>query len=135
VREEASTDGRGVIEAEHLLLALAGSPQLQHLGLDHEELARALAREEEQSLAAVGVSADELPRATSPRSGRPRLATSAKLALERALKITAKRGQRQMTAQTLLLGVISAEHGRVPRTLQLADIDVDNLRARVLLAP
>ena len=131
VREEAAADGRGLVEAEHLLLALAGNPQLQHLGLDHEELASALAREEARSLAAVGVVAEELPRASSPRSSSPRLATSAKLAIERGAKITAKRGQRQMTAQNLLLGVINAEHGRVPRTLQLAEIDIGELRARL----
>jgi ATP-dependent Clp protease ATP-binding subunit ClpA len=131
VREEATADGRGLVEAEHLLLALAGNPQLQHLGLDHDRLASALVREEEQSLAAVGVAAEDRPRASSPRTSSPRLATSAKLAIERAAKITAKRGQRQMTAQTLLLALISAGHGRVPRALQVAGIDVDELRARL----
>lgn len=131
VREEAGTDGRGVIEAEHLLLALTADPQLQRLGLDRDALTSALEREEQQSLAAVGVSADELPRASSPRAGSPRLGTSAKRAIERAVKVTAKRGQRQMTPQTLLLGVISADYGRVPRALQLADIDIDELRARL----
>lgn len=131
IREEAATDGRGLIEAEHLLLALAANPQLQYLGLDHEDLAYALVREEEQSLAAVGVSAEDLPRVSFPRSASPRLATSARLAIERAVKTTAKRGQRRMTPQTLLLGVLGAEHGRVPRALQLADIDLDELRARL----
>ena len=44
-----------MIEAEHLLLALARDADLQGLGLDHEELVGTLAREEEQSLASVGV--------------------------------------------------------------------------------
>jgi len=131
VREEATADGRGLVGAEHLLLALAGNPQLKHLGLDHDQLAVALMHEEEQSLAGVGVVADELPRASSPRGGSPRLATSAKQAIERAAKITTQRGQRQMTAQALLLGVIGAEHGRVRRTLQLAEIDISELRARL----
>jgi hypothetical protein len=132
IREEAALDGRGVIEAEHLLLALADDPGLRRLGLDHGELAAALAREQEQSLAAVGVLAGDVPaRAGFPRLGRPRLATSSKLAIERAARITAGRGQRQMTPETVLLGVIGAEHGRVPRTLRLAEIDVDELRARL----
>jgi ATP-dependent Clp protease ATP-binding subunit ClpA len=131
MREEANGERRGLIEAEHLLLALADTPQLKYIGLDHEELAAAFEREEEQSLAAVGVSADDLPPANFPRAGTPRLATSAKLAIERAMKLTAKRGQRQMSPEVLLLGVISAEHGRVPRALQLADVDIDELRARV----
>lgn len=131
VRAEAATDGRGLVEAEHLLLALADDPELRRLGLDREEIASALAREEERSLAAVGVAADELPRPRAPRLGSPRLATSAKLAIERAARITARRGQRRMTPQTILLGVIGAEHGRVPRALALADIDVAELRARL----
>lgn len=131
VREEAATDGRGLVEAEHLLLALAGDPELQRAGLDHDQLADALAREEQRSLAAVGVTAGDLDRPRSPRSGSPRLATSAKLAIERAARITATRGQRQMTPQAILLGVIGAEQGRVPRALALADIDVAELRARL----
>lgn len=132
IREEAAVGGRGVVEAEHLLLALAGDSGLQRLGLDHDELAAALAREEEQSLAAVGVIAEDVPaRPHFPRLGRPRLATSSKLAIERAARITARRGQRRMTPGTVLLGVIGAEHGRVPRVLRLADVDVAELRARI----
>jgi hypothetical protein len=36
-----------------------------------------------------------------------------------------------MTPGTVLLGVIGAEHGRVPRVLRLADVDVAELRARI----
>ncbi len=31
----------------------------------------------------------------------------------------------------MLLGVLATEHGRVPRALRIADIDVDELRARI----
>jgi Clp amino terminal domain, pathogenicity island component len=55
--EEAQTAGQGSIEAEHLLLALAAHPDLRALGLDRDELADALEREEEHSLAAVGIAA------------------------------------------------------------------------------
>jgi hypothetical protein len=31
----------------------------------------------------------------------------------------------------LLLGILTADHGRVPRALQLASIDIRDLRARL----
>jgi hypothetical protein len=131
-RREAETAGRGVIEAEHLLLALASDAALRHLELDHDDLAAALVREEEQSLAAVGVTATDFERAPArvpPRGTK--LGTSAKLAIERAAKVTARRSERRMTAAHMLLGVLEAEHGRVPRALALAEVDVDQLRARL----
>lgn len=131
VQEEAEMEGRGLVQAEHLLLALASHPDLRHLGLDRDALATALAREEEESFAAVGVAAYDLPTSSATGSGSARLATSSKLAVARALKITAKRGQRRITAANLLLGILSAEKGRVPRALRLAGIDIGDLRARL----
>jgi len=132
VREEAGSSGLGVIEAEHLLLALASQPALRELGLDHDALVAALAREEEQSLAAVGVAVGDYELKRAPRRPRSaKMATSAKLALQRAFAIAARRGDRRIRVQHLLLGVLAAEHGRVPRALELADIDLRELRARL----
>jgi ATP-dependent Clp protease ATP-binding subunit ClpA len=130
--EEAGIAGQGVVEAEHLLLALASRPELRQLGLDHEELSAALEREEEQSLAAVGVAAadHDLP-APRRRARGPKMATSTKLALQRAAGVAVRRGDRRIGAQHLLLGVLAAEHGRVPRALDIAGIDVPELRARI----
>ena len=62
------------------------------LGLDRDELADALAREEERSLAAVGIAAvDYGAPATRRRWRDPRMATSAKLALERGLAAAVER--------------------------------------------
>lgn len=131
-REEAETAGQGSIEAEHLLLALASHTHLRALGLDRDELANALACEEEHSLAAVGIPAvDYGAPAKRRRFNDPKMATSAKVALERALAAAVQRHDRNMTARHLLLGVLAAELGRVPRTLALADIDVDELRGRI----
>jgi ATP-dependent Clp protease ATP-binding subunit ClpA len=128
-REEARTSGQHTVESEHLLLALAARPKF---GLHRQRLVDALAHEEEQSLAAVGVAASELEPRTRSRAGRePQFATSSKLALQRAVAAAAKRGDRRLTAGHVLLGVIAAEHGRVPRALRIADIDVDDLRARI----
>ncbi len=128
-RLEARSTGQRTVESEHLLLALAARPEF---GLDCDRLAKALAQEEEQSLAAVGVAAGELePRATPHAPREPQFATSAKLALQRAVALAAKRGDRRLTAGHVLLGVIAADHGRVRRVLRIAEIDVDELRTRV----
>jgi ATP-dependent Clp protease ATP-binding subunit ClpA len=129
---EAGSSGLGVVEAEHLLLALASNPVLGELGLARDELVAALGREEEQSLAAVGVASGDYGPSAAPRGSRtPKMSTSAKLALQRAVTIAAGRGQRRIRAEHLLLGVLAAEHGRVPRALEIAGIDVPALRARL----
>jgi ATP-dependent Clp protease ATP-binding subunit ClpA len=128
-REEARMSGQHTVESEHLLLALAARPEF---GLQRQRLVDALAHEEEQSLAAVGVAASELEPRSRSRAGRePKFATSSKLALHRAVAAASKRGDRHLTAGHVLLGVIAAEHGRVPRALQTAEIDVEDLRARI----
>lgn len=130
--EEARSSGHGTIGAEHLLLALAAHSDLRELGLDHEVLVAALAHEDERSLAAVGIAAGDfgLP-VTRPRRPKPKLAASAKLALHRALTIAVNRGERRIHVGHLLHGVLAAEHGRVPRALQTAGLDVDELRAQI----
>lgn len=131
-REQARALGHRDVEAEHLLLALAGRPELQALGLERDRLADALATEEERSLAAVGIAAGELEPSVAARAPRKlQFATSAKLSLERAMKVAAARGDRRVTAGYVLLGVIGAERGRVPRALRIADIDVEELRGRI----
>jgi len=131
-REEARSRGSDAVEAEHLLLALSAHPSLQHLGLDHDRIERALSEEEERSLAAVGVSAGSLEPPTALATlRRPKLATSAKLALQRGLTAAQRRRDGRIQTHHLLYGVLAADHGRVPRALQIAGIDVDELRARL----
>ncbi len=81
--------GAPTVEAEHLLLAVAAGDApaatvMRDAGLDFDGLAAALVAETTRSLAAVGVSADAVH--FSPFVESPRLATSAKLALERSLQ-------------------------------------------------
>lgn len=132
--DEAQADGLAAIEAEHLLLALSREHEIRMMGLDHEELVEAFSREEEQSLAAVGINRSDyepgIPGAPR-RTGTARLGASAKLAIQRSLTVTAKRGQHRVTAANLLLGILGAEQGRVPRTLRIAGINADELRARL----
>ncbi|MDO8188026.1 Clp protease N-terminal domain-containing protein [Conexibacter sp. JD483] len=129
--EEAAALGSPTIEAEHLLLAIAGGRHggatflLEDAGLDADALMAALEREHELSLAAAGVAIGdfELP-ATPPRPRRtPSFATSSKRALERALKVAVANHSRRVGALHLLVGVLRAEFGTVPRALAGAEVD------------
>jgi hypothetical protein len=123
---EARRLGSRTIEAEHMLLALAtGEP----FGLDHDEVLRALEAERERSLMAVGISAGDFDLPPAPVT-RPKMAASAKVALGRSLRASVARSDRRIEAGHILLGVLAAEAGTVPRALALADIDRDDLRAR-----
>jgi ATP-dependent Clp protease ATP-binding subunit ClpA len=134
--EEAEDAGSPVIEAEHLLLAMTGEHGIEardvlaSAGLDRDGIRAALDREFRQSLGAAGVTlpAGGLPRASRDPARRARLAASGKLVLKRALK--AALGQRQIRPGHLLLGVLAAQAGTVPRALALAGVDSGDLAAR-----
>jgi ATP-dependent Clp protease ATP-binding subunit ClpA len=129
--EEAAVRSSPTIEAEHLLLALAAAPGLPASallageGLDHDGVLAALERETERSLAAVGVAAEAFALQGPPPAPRrrPRFAASGRLALERAVRTTAARGDRRVTAEHLLVGVLRADLGTVPRALEVAGVD------------
>ena len=167
---EARALGSAAVEAEHLLLALAGprgtapgdapagpqgtapgdapagpqgtahgdapaEPQAAQLGrvlaaagLDREGLLDALETERERSLMAVGVSARDLELPAAPRThARVRWGASAKLALERSLRVALERGDRRIEPGHILLGLLRAEAGTVPRALAAAAVDRDDL--------
>jgi D-alanyl-D-alanine carboxypeptidase len=133
---EARDDGSATIEARHLLLAVAGEPEattqevLASAGCDHQTIRDALDREFEHSLSTVGVSraAFDLPKASNA-IGRPTLGASAKLALERGVGTVARK--KDLRPAHLLLGILKAEVGTVPRALALAGIDQNDLTARL----
>lgn len=129
--DEASELGSPSVEAEHLLLALAarGHPALAGAGLDHAAVLAALAAETERSLAAAGVDWDVPGPART--ATRPRFAASAKLALERSLPAALERRENRLTMDHVLLGVLAAEVGTVPRALAVAGVDADALRRAV----
>jgi ATP-dependent Clp protease ATP-binding subunit ClpA len=133
---EARAGGSPTIEAHHLLLALASDVTgvagdvLRTCGLDHAAIEGAVASEFEQTLSAVGVSLDALPlRRRLPYAGRPRWAASGKSALEHALGAARERGDRRIGSGHVLLGVLAAEHGTVPRALRLAGVEPEELVA------
>jgi len=134
--EEARRSGSPTIEAEHLLLALAAgtgpSARVLHgSGLTPNRTRAALDEHFERTLATVGVSPGAFnlpPPAPSPKL---RFSASFKLALERALKAAMERKDRRIGAEHVLLGVLRAEAGTVPRLLAAEGIDRDELAARV----
>jgi len=134
-RREARLDGSTATEAQHVLLAIAAQPEtaagqvLTAVGLDRGAIRDALDREFEHSLSAAGVSlaAFGLPRPSGDRDRAPQLGTSARLALERGLAGT----RNDLRPAHLLLGILQAQVGTVPRALALAGVDRADLLARV----
>lgn len=142
---EATLDGSSTVEAQHVLLAIAAEPAatagrvLTSVGLDHRAIRDALDREHEHSLGAAGVSLagfDLPPRGEDARGedspGRdPRRATrlgaSVRIALERGLAGV----RRDPQPAHLLLGILQAQVGTVPRALALTGIDQTELTVRL----
>jgi ATP-dependent Clp protease ATP-binding subunit ClpA len=133
---EARRDGSATIEAHHLLLAVAAQEGttahqvLTAVGLDRRAIRAALEREFDHSLSVVGVSraAFDLPEPSGGAGGSTRIGASARLALERGVAAAARRKDLQSTH--LLLGILEAQAGTVPRALALAGIDRAGLAAR-----
>lgn len=131
--EEARTSRSALVEAEHLLLAMSARPDtdagqvLAAVGLDHEAIVAALDRGFAASLAAAGVSVpvESLPQPSPEPPRRLRLGASFKAAMERS--VTAASGSRQIRPAHLLLGVLGAHVGTVPRALHFAGVDQDGL--------
>ena len=140
---EARKEGARFIEAEHMLLALAATAEteagrlLSEAGLDHDRLAAALRDEHRQSLAFAGMASLAEPLTGPVESDRPvSLGTSAKSALGRAVHDSheARRRRAQMESRDLLIGILRAELGTVPRALALAGVDRAALLARARAA-
>jgi ATP-dependent Clp protease ATP-binding subunit ClpA len=138
-QEVANGFGSSQIEAEHILLALAegagddrAARALRDEGLDAETLREAVERDAERVLAQVGidVSGFELP-ARPKRRKSPRFGASAKRALEQSLKVAIARGDKRIGTEHLLLGLLSAERGAVPRLLAAEGVDPAQLAERV----
>ncbi|WP_084964148.1 Clp protease N-terminal domain-containing protein [Thermoactinospora rubra] len=134
---EARRQGSATIEAQHLLLAVAAqegtAPQrvLASAGLDYQAVLAALDREFDHSLSAVGVSraAFNLPRPSMPSKRPPDIGATGKLALERAFASAPRK--KDLRPAHVLLGILQAEVGTVPRALALAGVDRADLLNRV----
>jgi len=134
--DEARQDGSTTVEAQHLLLAIAADPgtpvagALNSAGLDRAAIRTALDHEFADSLGAAGVSASafDVPPATPDPHRQPQPGASIQLTLERATKAAASA---ELRPEHLLIGILQAEIGTVPRALVLADVDRTALLARI----
>jgi ATP-dependent Clp protease ATP-binding subunit ClpA len=133
--DEAMAGGSPTVEAEHLLLALTreqdgpAARALGRHGLDRDDVLAALEAEQRQSLAAVGVELDDFDLARPAAAKAPGWAASSKLALQRAVKAGAAHGPRRIGTAHLLVGVLQAEAGTVPRALALVAVGREALAA------
>jgi ATP-dependent Clp protease ATP-binding subunit ClpA len=129
--DEARALGVTSVEAEHLLLALAADESrpagrlLVESRLDHDRLGAALERETELSLAAVGIALTDFSVSPTPRPppGNPRFGASAKRAMHRAVVAAGERQDGRIASSHLLVGILGAEIGTVPRALAVAEVD------------
>lgn len=136
---EAKQDAAKFVEAEHMLLTLATNEKsdagrvLNDSGLTYDQLMAALHEERRRTLAFAGVEPlDEKQTAATELDRQLTLGTSAKVAIKRAL-IASREGRHRrpcIKSTELLLGILQAELGTVPRTLAIAGVDRDVLIAK-----
>lgn len=128
---EAKRDGAKSIEAEHMLLALASSPEsdaaklLKDFGLDHDRLDSVLREERRRTLAFAGINVPERTAVEATElASRLSFGTSAKAAIRRALIASRhERHRARLRSIDLLAGILEAELGTVPRALAIAGVD------------
>ena len=135
---EARALGSPAIEPEHLLLALTRLDQttpageaLAEAGLGHDDVLEALDAERERSLMAVGISIGDFDLPPARPSAKPRMAAGAKRALEDALRISLVRADKRIGSGHILLALLRAQAGTVPRALKEAGVDRAELNDRV----
>ncbi|MEO7006650.1 MAG: Clp protease N-terminal domain-containing protein [Terrimesophilobacter sp.] len=139
-RQEARKRGSKAVEAEHLLLGLASSPTtvcgrvLIEAGLDRERIDSLLRQERRDSVAYAGVELrGGMPSVPTENSTVLELGTSANEAIRRGAAV-GHAENRVRVGTDLLLGILGAELGTVPRILALAGIDRTILAERVTKA-
>ena len=136
-RELASELNSRTVEAEHLLIVLADpraetGKALQEAGLSRSRIEAALREENRVSLAVAGVEPLTAEQASASRHTRtPQWGASAKAALARGHQIAKESGRVRESTTDLLLGVLQAELGTVPRALAIAGTDRTELITRI----
>jgi len=134
-QQEAAERGAGTVEAEHILLALAGMPDsrggafLVAHGLDRETLDAALTAERRHSLGSVGAPVfGDTQLAATPRRVKPRWGASSREAVQRGMRLS--RSREDAGTLNLVVGALMAELGTVPRMLALAGVDRHQILGR-----
>ncbi len=134
---EARARGTNSVEAEHVLLALADPATavgraMAERGLSRETIVDALRVERLASLAAAGVDPiDAQSLVAIPRPGKPSWGASVIAARARERRSGRRHGRRSPEVG-VLIGILEAPLGTVPRALALAGIDREAVIAGVL---
>jgi ATP-dependent Clp protease ATP-binding subunit ClpA len=128
--------GAPSIEAEHLLISIASGNDpaghaLRDVGLDAHEVREAIQRDFARVLGRVGIDASGVTPSANCRRTKPRWGASATQGLVRAYEEAKRRGERTIRSEHILLGLLRAEHGAVPRILNAEGIDREVLTARL----
>jgi len=128
--------GSPTVEAEHLLVSLASGDDpaghaLREAGLDPAEVREAIHRDFARVLGRVGIDASGMDLSANCRRTKPRWGASAKHGLERAFVEARRRGDRHIGTEHILLGLLRAPHGAVPRILDAEGVDRDELTGRL----
>jgi ATP-dependent Clp protease ATP-binding subunit ClpA len=134
--DEAVARRAGVVESEHVLLAILSRPDepaaklLTVAGVTHASFASALDAERKRSLAAAGVAARSNDSLTAtPRTSPPSWGASIRDVLRNADKPAAKNGRPGALEIELAVAILSTELGTVPRALAIARIDRSDVLA------
>lgn len=133
---EARRRGDRRVGTEHLLLGVLHEAEAaQALGVDVESARSALAVLDDAALAAIGVDARGVERATiSAPSKRTPFTSGAKAALSRAVAVARRDPARRVTAVHLLAGLLDGDRTD-PASDVLTELGVDRVTARARLAP
>ena len=127
---EAVRRGSATVEAEHVLLASASGTAgavgalLRDAGLSHTALVVALRQERLQSLAAAGVTpVDAQELAAAPRTKKPGWGASVVAARARGHRSPTTGLRSRSPEIDVLVGILRAEIGTVPRALAIIGVD------------
>jgi ATP-dependent Clp protease ATP-binding subunit ClpA len=136
--ETARRLGAEQVEPEHMLLALAegradpAARALAEAGLDAQQIECAIEEDLVAALDVVGVPASVVASTpVYPSAKHPGIGLAAKAALERSVQAAARRGERKLGAEHLLLGLVDPPAVSLRRVLARLDVEPDRLAALV----
>jgi ATP-dependent Clp protease ATP-binding subunit ClpA len=126
------------VRAEHLLIASCERPTanlaaaLERYGVGADDIADGVDLERAAALSAVGVTVGDYDlTGSAPTFTRARWDSSAREALNRAVGLAARRRDRRVTADHVVLGALQPGRGTVARATARMEIDRDDLRATI----
>lgn len=127
--------GAETVESEHLLLGLAegstpAARAIAEADMNAETITAAIEADLVAMLEVVGVPAsvvDSMP--VAPRADRPDFGVHGKRALEQAVREAARRSERRIGAEHVLLGALHAPSPRLTRLLERLGVEPTRLAA------